>query len=227
MPGTAAPAEKRDGEGEVFVLDRDVHWRTLSEDERRRQEAILEFISTEASYHDRLVTLHEVFHRNSAKSLAADEQAMIFQNLPDLITQSSILLADLRSRQVEGDGVMSSVSDIYLEHVRNGSFECFRAYCAGHGEGSRLVNERTESNRSFAKLLRVLPHRGLLTICRRRWTTRGVPVWIWPASCWSPSSAWPAIRSSSSRSCIIRKRDIGTVQRPSKRCWPRRSCCSP
>ncbi len=43
-----------------FALDRSLHWARLDPEERPRQEALLEFITTEASYYQRLTTLHQV-----------------------------------------------------------------------------------------------------------------------------------------------------------------------
>lgn len=43
-----------------FVLDRNEHWKALGGDERSRQEAISEFITTEATFYERLTILHEV-----------------------------------------------------------------------------------------------------------------------------------------------------------------------
>lgn len=49
------------GEG-VFSLDRSIHWRHIvgNEEEKKRQEAILELIVTEANYYQRLTVIHEV-----------------------------------------------------------------------------------------------------------------------------------------------------------------------
>lgn len=46
----------------VFSLDRSVHWRHIAgnEEEKKRQEAILELIVTEANYYQRLTVIHEV-----------------------------------------------------------------------------------------------------------------------------------------------------------------------
>jgi hypothetical protein len=137
-----------------FILDKSIHWKYLSDEERKRQEAILEFLSTEANYHERLITLYKVFYLNTNKLLSDTEISKIFQNLPDLITFSSILLADLRSRQAECKGIISSISDIFLNHVKSNSFECLRTYCIGHEEGSRFLAERSDSNGKLTKFLK-------------------------------------------------------------------------
>lgn len=54
MPTPAVPA------ADSFTLDRSLHWARLDPEERPRQEALLEFITTEANYHQRLTTLHQV-----------------------------------------------------------------------------------------------------------------------------------------------------------------------
>lgn len=45
------------------------------------------------------------------------ERKVIFQNLDELLLRSGLFLADLRERQVQGNGVIAAVSDLFLEHV--------------------------------------------------------------------------------------------------------------
>lgn len=43
-----------------FVLDRQTHWAKLDQEERPRQEALAEFITTEFNYYQRLTVLYQV-----------------------------------------------------------------------------------------------------------------------------------------------------------------------
>lgn len=114
-----------------FRLDKELHWARLSSEERSRQEALLEFLTTEQSYYERLTILYQVypkgfsphcyilqvFFQPSSEFLSLAERKVIFQNLDELLLRSGLFLADLRERQLQGSGVIAAVSDLFLEHV--------------------------------------------------------------------------------------------------------------
>lgn len=111
---------------------------TIPAEERRRQEAIYELITTESTYLRDLqlivnvsrnrtrcrfganicLALRKVFYAESSKYLTRDEQDIVFSNIDDLLICNTTLLSDLESRQRDGTGVVGNIGDIFLKHVR-------------------------------------------------------------------------------------------------------------
>lgn len=67
----------------------------VSEDQRKRLEAVSELISTETRYHTRLNTVKDKFMELSKLVIKDDDIEVVFQNLPDLVENSIALKSAL------------------------------------------------------------------------------------------------------------------------------------
>jgi hypothetical protein len=110
--------------GDVLAFDKELLWSRLSEDERKRQESILELLVTEQNYLGRLETIKEVFMGPSEMVLTgAKEREAIFQNIDDLAEASGKLLKDLTERRSGGTFTIDIISDVFIRFVKiNPSF---------------------------------------------------------------------------------------------------------
>ncbi|PJF19704.1 Rom2p, partial [Paramicrosporidium saccamoebae] len=95
-----------------------------------------------------------VFYQACENILTSAERSVIFQNLDELLLRAGLLLSDLKCRQAQEKGIVSSVSDLYLAHLKD--FSCFRKYCMGHEEASKMLRQKLDSNSRFSKLVRIL-----------------------------------------------------------------------
>lgn len=83
--------------------------------------------------------------------MSVEERRIIFINIEDLLLTSELFIADLRCRQSSQSGILTNISDIFTEHVKN--FDPFRQYCMGHQEASKLLNKKLESGGAFSKFI--------------------------------------------------------------------------
>ncbi|KAI8146299.1 hypothetical protein BJV82DRAFT_412188 [Fennellomyces sp. T-0311] len=126
-------------------------------EERKRQEAIFELISTEKTYLRDLQLIINVFYADSSKYLTRDEQDVVFSNIDDLLLCNTALLSDLESRQHEGAGVVSNIGDVFLKHAEN--LTCYSTYCRNQSFASRFLQDKRQQDQWFNVFLKTAQSR--------------------------------------------------------------------
>ncbi|KAF9585512.1 Intersectin 1 (SH3 domain protein) [Lunasporangiospora selenospora] len=130
---------------------------TLSEKERKRQEAIHELIATEQVYLNNLYLIRDDFQRPLVNQglLTPAESELVFKDWQSLLDLSQSIVNELKQRQVQGNGegeIVTAVGDVINEHIveRSG---CFLRYCASQKEASVLLSRRMKESRLLAEFL--------------------------------------------------------------------------
>lgn len=90
---------------------------SMSKEERKRQEAIFELISTEQSYVRDLNMVIEIIYTPMRKLIATHEISAIFANFEELLVCNSVILSDLEKRQQDDRFVVSKIGELFLRHV--------------------------------------------------------------------------------------------------------------
>ncbi|KAJ8662806.1 hypothetical protein O0I10_000982 [Lichtheimia ornata] len=118
----------------------------ISPEERKRQEAIFELVSTEKSYLRDLQLIANVFYTESMKYLARDEQDVVFSNIDDLLLTNTALLSDMEARQNEGANVADNL-------------KCYSTYCRNQSFASRLLQDKRKQDQWFNVFLKTAQSR--------------------------------------------------------------------
>ncbi|KAI7880960.1 hypothetical protein K492DRAFT_207137 [Lichtheimia hyalospora FSU 10163] len=129
----------------------------ISSEERKRQEAIFELITTEKSYLRDLQLIINVYYTESMKYLARDEQDVVFSNIDDLLLTNTALLSDMEARQNEEANVVSKIGDIFLKHADN--LKCYSTYCRNQSFASRLLQDKRKQDQWFNVFLKTAQSR--------------------------------------------------------------------
>ncbi|KAL0078645.1 hypothetical protein J3Q64DRAFT_1664753 [Phycomyces blakesleeanus] len=135
----------------------------IPQEERARQEAIYELITTERGYlRDlQMIINASVFYADSGKYLTQEEQDVVFSNIDDLLLCNTALFSDLETRQREGGGVVGNVGDVFLKHAE--SLKCYSTYCRNQSFASRFLQKKREEDQWFEVFLKTARTR---TECR-------------------------------------------------------------
>ncbi|KAF7728302.1 hypothetical protein EC973_006477 [Apophysomyces ossiformis] len=121
-------------------------------EERTRQEAIYELISSERTYLRDLQMIVNIFYVDSGKYLSQKEQDVIFANVDDLLLCNTALLSDLEARQRETANVVDNIGDIFLKHAE--SLKCYSLYCRNQSFASRFLQRKREEDQWFEVFLK-------------------------------------------------------------------------
>ncbi|KAI8372990.1 uncharacterized protein BYT42DRAFT_578797 [Radiomyces spectabilis] len=121
-------------------------------DERSRQEAIFELLSTERTYLRDLQMIVNVFYVDSGKYLTQTEQDVVFSNIDDLLLCNTALLSDLEARQRERAGVVYCMGDVFLKHAE--SLKCYSTFCRNQSSASRFLQKKREEDQWFEVFLK-------------------------------------------------------------------------
>ncbi|KAG0052999.1 actin organization and endocytosis protein [Gryganskiella cystojenkinii] len=132
---------------------------SLSEKERKRQEAIHELITTEQVYLSYLYLVRDDFQLPMLDQalLNSAESQSIFKDWSSLLDLSQSIVKELEQRQASDNGVVLAVGDIINSHIveRAG---CFMRYCANHREASTLLTKKTAESRLLQDFLMILEY---------------------------------------------------------------------
>ncbi|KAI8890231.1 hypothetical protein K501DRAFT_206841 [Backusella circina FSU 941] len=124
----------------------------ISPDERKRQEAIFELISTERSYLNDLQMIINIFYTDSGKYLTQDERDVVFSNIDDLLMCNTALLSDMEGRQRDGAQVVDKIGDVFLGHAD--SLQCYSTYCRNQSYASKFLQKKREDDQWFEVFLK-------------------------------------------------------------------------
>jgi neuronal guanine nucleotide exchange factor len=136
---------------------------SLSEDEKKLQEAIFEVVTTEATYLRSLDVLIHHFMEDPGMNpnlpegrrvLDKRQHHVIFSNVQEVRETSARFLEELRARQ-KGDAVIKGIADIVLEYAEK-KFDCYVRYCTNQIYQTRELQQCIERNVMFREYLRRL-----------------------------------------------------------------------
>ncbi|KAI8641561.1 hypothetical protein BD408DRAFT_368111 [Parasitella parasitica] len=133
------------------IMD-EIELNAIPADERKRQEAIFELISTERSYLCDLQMIINVFYTDSGKYLTQDERDVVFSNIDDLLICNTTLLSDLETRQREQANVIDNIGDVFLKHADN--LQCYSTYCRNQSYATKFLQKKRENDQWFEVFLK-------------------------------------------------------------------------
>ncbi|WVW79834.1 hypothetical protein I302_101804 [Kwoniella bestiolae CBS 10118] len=121
---------------------------TMSDRERKRQEAIFEFIATEAGYGRDLQLIVEVFYASLIPLLEEKTLETIFANIEDILLFNTSFLSSLEDRQKSCRLYIDWIGDILEEHLANA--DVYTTYCVNQPSAIKLLQTTRESNPDLA-----------------------------------------------------------------------------
>nr|XP_032817977.1 rho guanine nucleotide exchange factor 26 isoform X1 [Petromyzon marinus]XP_032817978.1 rho guanine nucleotide exchange factor 26 isoform X1 [Petromyzon marinus]XP_032817979.1 rho guanine nucleotide exchange factor 26 isoform X1 [Petromyzon marinus] len=132
--------------GDSGVLER------LSSEERKRQEAMFEIITSEHSYLHSLEVLIRVFLESADLriTMTKTEQHHLFSNITDVRDASRRFFTDLEARHQE-NVLVHSVSDIVERHAKR--FDAYVKYCTNEVYQQRTLASLLAKNTTFKETL--------------------------------------------------------------------------
>jgi hypothetical protein len=117
---------------------------TMEPTERKRQEAIFEFIATEAKYVRDLQLVVGVFYARVMTILSQQALTVIFANIEEIMMFHSFFLSALEERQKECRLYVTRLGDILAEHCQNLSE--YMPYCLHQDSARKLLVELRRTN---------------------------------------------------------------------------------
>lgn len=116
---------------------------TMSARERKRQEAIFEFIATEGAYNRDLQLMVGVFYASMLNILDEKALTVIFANIEDILLFNTGFLSSLEDRQKACRLYVDQVGDILDSFAPNMSV--YRTYCVNQSQAGKLLQSLRSS----------------------------------------------------------------------------------
>ncbi|KAB1269085.1 Rho guanine nucleotide exchange factor 16 [Camelus dromedarius] len=131
----------------------------LPAEERKRQEAIFEILTSEFSYQHSLGILVAEFlqSRELRATMTQTEHHHLFSNITDVLGASRKFFEDLEQRH-KVQVCVEDISDILEEHAEK-HFHPYVAYCSNEVYQQRALQKLTSSNAAFREALREIEQR--------------------------------------------------------------------
>ncbi|XP_038602643.1 rho guanine nucleotide exchange factor 16 [Tachyglossus aculeatus] len=131
----------------------------LSPEERKRQEAIFEIITSEYSYlHSLRILVSEFLQSKELKATMTQiENHHLFSNIADILGASQRFFEELEKRHRK-NVCIEDISDILEEHANN-HFQPYVAYCSNEVYQQRTLQKLTNSNPAFKEALKEIERR--------------------------------------------------------------------
>ncbi|XP_052008442.1 rho guanine nucleotide exchange factor 26-like [Xyrauchen texanus] len=126
---------------------------TLSQEERKRQEAIFEVISSEHSYLHSLEILVRLF-KNSfelSETINKTDHHHLFSNIADVCEASKKFFKELKDRHQQNI-VIDDISDIIIRHAES-NFDPYVTYCSNEVYQQRTLQRLLNKSLSFKEVL--------------------------------------------------------------------------
>ncbi|XP_006637567.2 rho guanine nucleotide exchange factor 26 isoform X1 [Lepisosteus oculatus] len=129
------------------ILDR------TSQEEKKRQEAIFEVISSEHSYLHSLEILIRMFKNSSelSETMTKTENHHLFSNISDVCEASKKFFKELEDRHQQNI-VIDDISDIVEKHAMS-TFDPYVTYCSNEVYQQRTLQKLLTKNPSFKEVL--------------------------------------------------------------------------
>ncbi|KAJ8257669.1 hypothetical protein GJAV_G00188410 [Gymnothorax javanicus] len=127
---------------------------TISAEERKRQEAIFELITSEYSYQHSLGLLVHKFQSSKElrQTMTSTEHHHLFSNIGDILAVSRRFFEDLDSRHQENP-MIGDIGDIVLEHATT-HFQPYITYCSNETFQQRTLQKLLAGNSAFRDVLK-------------------------------------------------------------------------
>nr|XP_018264468.1 multidomain RhoGEF [Kwoniella dejecticola CBS 10117]OBR86626.1 multidomain RhoGEF [Kwoniella dejecticola CBS 10117] len=124
---------------------------TMSERERKRQEAIFEFIATEGGYGRDLQLIVEVFYAALIPLLDEKSLEIIFANIEDILLFNTSFLSSLEDRQKSCRLYIDRIGDVLEEYLENAGV--YTTYCVNQPAAIKVLQNLRETNPELSSLL--------------------------------------------------------------------------
>ncbi|KAI7802566.1 putative rho guanine nucleotide exchange factor 26 [Triplophysa rosa] len=126
---------------------------TLNQEERKRQEAIFEVISSEHSYFHSLEILIRLFKNSNdlSETINKTDHHHLFSNIADVCESSKKFFKELEDRHQQNI-VIDDISDIVIRHGQT-NFDPFVTYCSNEVYQQRTLQKLLNKSPSFKELL--------------------------------------------------------------------------
>src|SRR6266542_3840189 len=111
--------------------------KNISKEDRKRQEAIYELISTEQSYLRDLQMIVAVF----------------YGPLQNILLCNTAILSDLEQRQKDDKLYVNNVGDLLLKH--SDDLKCYEIYCGKQLNASKFLQKKRYEDKTFSEFLKV------------------------------------------------------------------------
>ncbi|XP_062970041.1 rho guanine nucleotide exchange factor 26 [Cynocephalus volans] len=139
--------------GQLSAVKRNGLSQTVSQEERKRQEAIFEVISSEHSYLLSLEILIRMF-KNSKElndTMTKTERHHLFSNISDVCEASKKFFTELEARH-QNNIFIDDISDIVEKHTAS-TFDPYVKYCTNEVYQQRTLQKLLATNPSFKEVL--------------------------------------------------------------------------
>lgn len=125
----------------------------LSQEERKRQEAIFEVISSEHSYLHSLEILIRMFKSSAelSEAMTKTEHHHLFSNITDVCEASKKFFSELEERHQQSI-VIQDISDIVGKHAQS-NFDPYITYCSNEVYQQRTLQRLVSKNPAFKEVL--------------------------------------------------------------------------
>ncbi|KAG5837020.1 hypothetical protein ANANG_G00234800 [Anguilla anguilla] len=125
----------------------------LTPEERKRQEAIFEVISSEHSYLHSLEILVRMFKNSTELSdtMTKTDSHHLFSNIVDVCEASKKFFSDLEDRHQQ-NFLIDDISDIVIKHAHS-NFDPYVTYCSNEVYQQRTLQRLVTKNPSFKEVL--------------------------------------------------------------------------
>ncbi|XP_072550857.1 rho guanine nucleotide exchange factor 26-like [Salminus brasiliensis] len=125
----------------------------LSQEERKRQEAIFEVISSEHSYLHSLMILIRLFKNSPelSETMTKTDHHHLFSNIVDVCEASKKFFKELEDRHQQNI-VIDDISDIVVRHAES-NFEPYVTYCSNEVYQQRTLQRLLSKSPSFKEVL--------------------------------------------------------------------------
>ncbi|KAM9270288.1 rho guanine nucleotide exchange factor 16 [Morus bassanus] len=126
----------------------------ITPEERKRQEAMFEIITSEYSYmHSlRILVCHFMRSEELKETMTQTEHHHLFSNISDILTVSTSFFEDLEKRHQE-NLLIPDISDIVEEHASN-HFNPYISYCSNEVYQQRTLQKLLNTNPLFKETLK-------------------------------------------------------------------------
>ncbi|KAM0752107.1 hypothetical protein T439DRAFT_379225 [Meredithblackwellia eburnea MCA 4105] len=128
----------------------------LPDRERKRQESIFEFITTEQSYVKSLQLLIEVFFTAMQPVMTQKACEIVFANVEDILMFNTVFLSELEERQRVSRLYVDTIGDVIKSYMKG--LDVYRGYCVNQSNAARTLADLKMSDpnlRSTVEPLRV------------------------------------------------------------------------
>lgn len=127
---------------------------TLSDQERKRQEAIFELITTESTHVRDVQIVVDVFFNAMQPLLQTKAATVIFGNIEEILLASVSLLSDLEARQRSSEMFLTYIGDLLENHMKQMSV--YIPYCVNQETATHILTAERNRNVRLDDLLKRL-----------------------------------------------------------------------